>query len=212
VPFWLQIASIAAAPILGFVGVAIGVFVTEHNRRAAYVIEERKKVYLDFISMLANINAFWSNEAIGVMRGDVPADKISGFSKPMVEALQRSLLQIRLIGSERVFAVAQGALVYTLRMSMTALVSSSSPGKFDRRNWDKAVGTGTSLMLDFSDAARKDLGLPALERKEGTTDGIPEDVYTMVEDLLAAGKKKNTEQQDEDKSVGSTSEKPGAEA
>jgi hypothetical protein len=188
-PFWLQVVSIAAAPIFGFIGVAIGALMVERNRRAAYLTEERKKIYLDFISMLADVNAFWSNEAIQVMRGDAPAEKISGFSKPMIESLHRSLIQIRLIGSSRVAAVAEGALVFILKMSMTALKSAAS--SFDRKEWDRASGSGISLMLDFSDAARADLGLPPLERKAPTAAGIPEEVYNVVENLLTAAKEKS---------------------
>lgn len=62
VPFWLQILSIAAAPIVGFIGVAIGAAIAERNRRAAYLIDEKKKAYLDFMDMLAKITAFWSSE------------------------------------------------------------------------------------------------------------------------------------------------------
>ena len=49
VPFWLQILSIALAPLLGFAGVAIGVAFSERNRRDAYVKEERRKVYVDYL-------------------------------------------------------------------------------------------------------------------------------------------------------------------
>jgi hypothetical protein len=40
VPFWLQVLSIALAPIFGFAGVAIGTFLSERNNRIAYIKDE----------------------------------------------------------------------------------------------------------------------------------------------------------------------------
>jgi len=62
VPFWLQILSVALSPALGFIGVAIGVWLTEQNRKDAYVKDERRKVYQDHLEIVSQITTFYSTD------------------------------------------------------------------------------------------------------------------------------------------------------
>lgn len=68
IPFWLQIASTIAAPILGFTGVAVGVLLNEKNRRAAYLTEEKKKAYIEFTGTLAATMRFWSLDVTSALK------------------------------------------------------------------------------------------------------------------------------------------------
>lgn len=166
IPFWLQILSIAAAPVIGFVGVAIGAVIAERNRRGAYLADEKKKVYLEFMSTLAEITTFWSNEFTVVMRKQSGANRMQGRSKAMVESLYRTYMQIRLLGSQDVVDAAGKSIQYTMLASITSLPMLAEG--FDAREWSKVTDAGLKVMKDFSDAARKDLGLPELETNESS--------------------------------------------
>lgn len=49
-PFWLQIASVALAPVLGLAGVLAGAALTSSGEHQRWVREERLRVYSDFVS------------------------------------------------------------------------------------------------------------------------------------------------------------------
>jgi hypothetical protein len=182
VPLWVLVFSITAAPILGFIGVGVGAFLTERNRRSAYLAEEKKKVYVEFIDMLANLNAFWSNEFPAYMRNvkSAEAAKVLGFSKPQIEALHRAVMQIKLFGSQAVYDAGSSAFVFELQASMTSMAQIA--GGFDRRQWNEVVNAGIKVMADFSDAARKDLGLPDLAYN--TSDPDPDAKFAEIETVL----------------------------
>jgi hypothetical protein len=182
-PFWLQILAIAAAPVIGFIGVGIGVIMAERNRRIAYLIEEKKKVYLDFMDMLAKISTFWSNRFPAVMRDHATTKDVLGFSVPMVESLQRTYIQIRLLGSQRVVDAAGDCFEYTALASITGMQMLAT--RFDRKEWNNTVVIrGIAAMKNFSDAARSDLGLSNLEIKGSTSAGIPDEIVEYVENTV----------------------------
>jgi hypothetical protein len=186
IPFWLQIVSIAVAPILGFLGVAIGVLLTERNRRAAYILEEKKRAYLEFINMLSNVNSFWSNEFPAAARAAASGrmSDILGFSKAHVEELHRTFLQIRLFGSEPVVEAAMQAFHYLALASITGIQMLDKG--FSSAKWNQAVvKAGIVAMSDFSAAARKDLGLRKLGPKtaESASSSPSADLLKAVSDI-----------------------------
>jgi hypothetical protein len=186
IPFWLQIVSIAVAPILGFLGVAIGVFLTERNRRAAYILEEKKHAYLEFINMLSNVNSFWSNKFPSAARTATSGgtDDILGFSKAHVEELHRTFLQIRLFGSGPVVESAMEAFHYLALASVTGIQMLDKG--FSSAKWNQTVvKAGIVVMSDFSAAARKDLGLRKLGPKtaESASSSASADLLKTVSDI-----------------------------
>jgi hypothetical protein len=182
VPFWLQVLSIAAAPVIGFIGVAIGATIAERNRRSAYLVDEKKKVYLEFMEMLAKITTFWSNEFTVALRKEPGWQELQGRSKPMIESLYRTYLQIRLVGSSSVVDAAGKSVQFTFLASMTGLKMLATD--FDMREWSKVTSYGMEAMVDFSDAARKDLGLPGLEVKESSvSESDKEKVFQYIEKM-----------------------------
>ena len=205
IPFWLQILSIAMSPIIGFIGVAVGVTITERNRRGAYLIDEKKKAYLEFIDMLARLSSFWSNEYPTAARKHADANQVLGFSKPMIESLQRTYLQIRLLGSQEVTDTAGGCFHYTALASITA-IGMLSLG-FDQKEWGEVVGTGMKLMTAFSDAARRDLGLPNLGSREKPTGELSaNELVERLEEIVKITREKSSSknQSNEDGESGSS--------
>ena len=207
IPFWLQIVSIAAAPILGFVGVAVGVALNERNRRRAYFIEEKKKAYLEFINTLAAIHAFWANEMSSTLRNSNSrtADEATIFSKSQVEALNRTFSQILLFGSQSAIETGQKCFSYILTTSLTAMVMLTRG--LDQRRWDKIAGEAIELMMDFSSIARKDLGLPELPQKTYVQDielekKMDETINKFFEDRLREAKEKGSAKSKTDRNPG----------
>jgi hypothetical protein len=166
IPFWLQIASITAAPILGFIGVALGVALNERNRRTAYFIEEKKKAYLEFINTLAAIYTFWTDGMTEISQNPIKGigDKIAMYSKSQGESLHRTYAQILLFGSRPVIETGNKCFDYVAAMAMTALIMLTKG--VDAAQWYKEAEAVKKLITDFSVAARKDLGLPGIALSE----------------------------------------------
>ena len=198
-PFWLVVFSITAVPILGFIGVGVGAFLAERNRRSAYLAEEKKRVYIEFIGMLANINAFWSNEFPFYLRNAKSADvaKILGFSKPQIEAMHRVFMQIRLLGSQAVNDAGAAAFAFALQASMTSMIQIARG--FDRQQWNEVVNAGIKVMAKFSNAARKDLGLPDLAHNTSDPDAkfaeIEPTLLKFIEDRMNEMRREEYRQQ-----------------
>ena len=165
IPFWLQVLTVALAPILGFIGVAAGASFTEQNRRDAYVKDERRKVYQDYLEIVSQITIFYSTEYLFAMnhakeRGlKDTADKASLLS----ERLLSSYLHVRLIGSPTAIDAASHAFAFTA--SAGTLTAHTLVAGFNRNDWDPVIRIGLDAQARFTKAARKDLGLP---RKEVT--------------------------------------------
>jgi hypothetical protein len=165
VPFWLQILSIALAPLLGFAGVAIGVAFSERNRRDAYVKEERRKVYVDYLEATSQLTAFVTFERPkkgnpeGIEKNEAFADKAAVF----MEQLQRTYMSLSVIGSPEACEAAVQAFTY-LELA-TRLALATMRGKSLDEGWSKLGQLGTQFQDDFIDAARKDLGLRSGEWK-----------------------------------------------
>jgi hypothetical protein len=51
VPFWLQVASIALAPILAVVGVAVGAHLNRQREHDKWLREERLRAYTDLLAI-----------------------------------------------------------------------------------------------------------------------------------------------------------------
>ena len=114
IPFWLQILSIALAPLLGFAGVAIGIGLNGRNSRSAYVKEQRRKVYVDYLEVMSRITAFVSFEhpvksgLEGVEESEAFADKAA----VLVEQLERAYMCLSVIGSPEACEAAVEAFTY----------------------------------------------------------------------------------------------------
>jgi hypothetical protein len=191
IPFWLQIASIAAAPVLGFAGIAIGIMLSERNRRTAYFIEEKKKAYLDFINTLTVIHSFWTDEMTTILQkpDDQTADKIGIYSKSHIERLERTYAQILLFGSESVVEVGGRCFTYLVKTSMTAMIMAAKG--LDRKRWPRVTGEIIGVMNDFSRVARKDLGLPELPQGEYKPSKYLEEIADKIIEITEPQVKKN---------------------
>jgi hypothetical protein len=192
VPFWLQIVSIAAAPVLGFVGIAVGVALNERNRRTAYFIEEKKKAYLDFINALTVIHTFWTDEMTTILEkpDDQTARKVGIYSKSHIERLERTYAQILLFGSESVVKVGGRCFAYLLKTTMTAMIMSAKG--LDRKRWPRVADEIVSIINDFSRVARKDLGLPDLPQGEYKLDKHLEEIADKLIEITEPQVKKES--------------------
>jgi uncharacterized membrane protein len=110
----LQMLSIALAPILGLFGVTVGVFLTEHSRRRAYITEQRRKTYEEFLSILSGLTVFHGTDFIAGMRNP-STEKLNALADTLGSAvigLQHTYLRIRLVGSPAAVTAASEGLAY----------------------------------------------------------------------------------------------------
>src|SRR5215467_2349587 len=177
IPFWLLVTSISLAPILGFVGVAIGAILTGRSQRRAWVSDGKHKAYQEFLAFLAQITAFYGTEFRTAVRtkNEERLSELSGARRSMLEDLHRTHLQIRLIGSPSALAAADEIHIY-LGLA-TALSAKALKGNFENSEWDRLIKLGLDIQSEFTDAARRDLvlprrgrRLPKIRRSESTTD------------------------------------------
>lgn len=104
----------------------------------------------------------------------------------MMESMQRTYLQIRVLGSQHVVDAAGECYQYTLLASVTGVAMMAAG--FDVKEWDKVTSTGVKVMVDFSDAAREDLKLPALETTGGSAIEPAKELREYLEELMRASK------------------------
>lgn len=164
IPFWLQILTISLSPVLGFIGVAVGVLLNGRSRRNAYVKDERRKVYRDYLEILSQITIFYGTDYLFAMRhaknkglAGAAAEKASLLS----ERLQTSYLHVRLIGSpDAIDAASQG---FELMASAGMVTALTLEGEYNRSDWDPVIRIGVETQARFTEVARKDLGLPRKE-------------------------------------------------
>jgi hypothetical protein len=164
VPFWLQILSIALAPVFGFAGVAIGVFLSERNRHSAYIKDERLKAYRHFLETSSQVTAFFTPRFSSAVTGTRDPDKIRALVQELmtlIEKTQHAYTNLRLIGSPMAVRMAHNIFKY-LHIGGN-LAQEAIRGKFDQESWRKHTDEGTSLQNLFAEVARRDLGLPRNE-------------------------------------------------
>src|SRR5580704_7619358 len=179
IPFWLQVVSISLAPLLGFSGVAIGVFLNERIRSRAYVNDERRKVYLEFLEMLAQITSFYGTTFATAVRSrkDHYVEQVLGKPAGSLERLQQTYSSIRLIGSQAAVAAAGEAFVY-LGLANTRGAAMIKEG-YKRDEWELVIQYGLEVQTSFIEAARRDLGLPRKQAKlPGSGRQLPRDEIT----------------------------------
>lgn len=163
VPFWLQVLTVALAPILGFIGVGAGAFIAELNRRNAYVKDERRKIYQDYLEILSQTTNYYSSEYLFAMRHakekgmNEAADRVSSYHERLLSAY----LHVRLIGSPEAVGAASHAFSFTA--SAGSLTVKTLASEFNRDDWDHLIRLGLEAQSRFTEAARKDLGLPRRE-------------------------------------------------
>jgi hypothetical protein len=181
VPFWLQVVSISLAPLLGFSGVAIGAFLNERIRSRAYVNDERRKVYLEFLEMLAQVTSFYGTTFATAVRSrkDHYAEQVLGKPSGSLERLQQTYSSIRLIGSRAAVAAAGEAFVY-LGLANTRGAVMIKEG-YKRDEWELVIKYGLEVQKSFIEAARRDLGLPRKQTKlPGNGRQLPRDEITDI--------------------------------
>lgn len=186
VPFWLQVFTVALSPVLGFVGVGVGAFIAELNRRDAYVKDERRKVYRDYLEIVSQITNYYSTEYLFAMshakEGDLrgTADKVSSLQ----ERLLSSYLHVRLIGSPAAINAASHAFAFTASAGTLTAVTLASG--FNRNDWDPVIKVGLEAQSRFTEAARKDLGLPRKEIALPPTGDLeaPNEEQKFIRDVL----------------------------
>jgi hypothetical protein len=103
VPFWLQVASVVLAPVLGLAGVGAGAALTSKGEHRRWVREERLRVYADFVSACTGYLQAAQQVDWGIVSGS-SADQEQGRDQAIagiknVEARREAVL---LIGSAQV--------------------------------------------------------------------------------------------------------------
>jgi hypothetical protein len=165
VPFWLQIATVVLAPLLGFVGVAIGVVLKDSSDRRLALRQARQSVYVIFLRSLMQINwTFASTAATAVQSGDVKRTAAVYRSvMDLLGTLPQTAAEIDLIGSDHTSKIVHKYLVITLDLSLT--MRGAISGSFDRKKWLEASRRVNEFVFEFRDAAILDLRVPVRQRR-----------------------------------------------
>jgi hypothetical protein len=163
VPLWLQITTIALAPIIGFAGVAIGAHLKTRSDRAGYLRDERRKLYVAFIHAFGSFLSMSNTETVRALQTQDPkrlAELPSSARASMIE-LEKLRQEVMLIGSPPVVKASGDAMIYVPAvLSQTAV---SMQGGFDRDTWSEMTRFGMQAQNAFIHAAQVDLGLPTDE-------------------------------------------------
>lgn len=160
VPFWLQILTIAMAPILGFAGVAVGVSLSARTSRIAYLRDRRREAYSSFLAELGTLVSMFGQTAPSAFRtkdGQRIHEQNVAFTAA-VQRMETARHQVALIGSRDVEEASSDAFVFLAMASTT--MAKSIEGTFDRGAWNDTVSFGMQVLLRFTQSAQKDLGLP----------------------------------------------------
>src|SRR6266496_4684782 len=159
VPFWLQITTIALSPLVGFLGVTVGIFLKDRTDRKHFIYQERRRLYSEFLSAINSYGVQIGTGLTTAMRVGNEADIIekSIAQRASVAELGGLSMQIDLIGIDRTSDVAHRHLQLLHDVSVRML--DTFTGEFDRRSWGRQSRAIAAYAAEFRDAAIVDLGL-----------------------------------------------------
>lgn len=187
-PLWLQIVTIALAPGMGFLGVAIGAGWKDRSDKRLALRNHRQQVYSDFLRAAEDMKSHFSLRAPTVFRGNDPAElwQHTQDVKVKLSALLGVIHEVDLIGSSGTMDAVGAFIKYAFEANV-ALIQAVRDG-LDRNEWNKIIARGTRATLDFRDAAAVDLGVPRRQRRRRGRDRSDEvdfsGVTTMIEELM----------------------------
>jgi hypothetical protein len=174
VPFWLQIAAVVLAPVMGMLGVTAGAVLRTRTERRAYLREERRKAYVafahEFGALVSGVGTF-ATSAARTAATEQDASAVSRYLdhlRSSMSSIEKLRHEIDLIGSRRAADAATNA--YYVIAAVSARLAVATQGEVDADAWQRLLGQGMPVQVAFLSAAQSDLGLPKGDRmKEAKT-------------------------------------------
>jgi hypothetical protein len=200
VPFWLQVSSVSLAPLLGFLGVGVGVWLRDRADRKTWLRQQRLDVYATMLELWNEYVVFVGTTLTAAMRSR-DLGRIRKVNEDQKQFLARVLAaesRIRLVGTEKSARPAREFVLSTLMVSTYAAMSLGEED-FDQKSWDIAVVLPVSKPLtEFVKGAIADLGLPRQRLSNAAI--VPEDMASRVEALRETlGRERPSEARQEDR-------------
>lgn len=159
VPFWVQVVSIAVAPILGFVGVAVGVLLKDRSDHKASLRAERRTAYISFLRALSALHQCFVVKGKLAFNGS-DEGSLESYMEEMYElklALIGAQHEVTLVGS--VAAAKAAEKVSTVQIDMDIAESTARKSGYDQKAWNVALLRSLHVQSTFQLAAIKDLRL-----------------------------------------------------
>lgn len=164
VPFWLQVTSIALAPILGFLGVSVGVMMKDRSDRRNALRSDRLGAYMELLAVAAELWHVHNMYIELIARQDGRAiAKTAEALEGIQSRLGTALFRVDLIGSSDLEIPAE-RIAACLAMHLELMNRATSEPIAENEINDVADYLG--LAVDkFRDAAVEDLGIPKAQRR-----------------------------------------------
>jgi hypothetical protein len=165
VPFWLQVATVALAPILGFMGVAVGVLMKERSDRRMGLRQDRLEVYRGFLRALAELEKLVAVDGSAAYGSRDEEEKLQYLKalNASYASINALYTEIDLVGSPKAAVIARAVF---------NLDTETEGGNFDGY---KVADSCRKIISRFRNVAMRDLGVPRRQRKR-----TPEKVFTEV--------------------------------
>jgi hypothetical protein len=184
VPLWLQVLTLGLAPVLGFVGVAVGALLQGRSAKRAKLRDDRRITYLNFAKTVREFYQWFGLE------GTKSADHRAGADlREHLTEIKRMIREIETRGDEVDLIASKDAAAACRKCTLEVIASQAiwmnavMTRSFDRAMWSKCNFDGSAALHEFRDAAMKDLGVPRKERQRPKID-TPD--HAQVEENLSA--------------------------
>jgi hypothetical protein len=182
VPHWLQIVTIALAPCVGFLGVAVGAGWKNRSDQRLALRSHRQQVYTEFSRLAEKVKAHLGLRTPTVLRASKPDELLrhAQEAKDLFQELSAIVHQVNLVGSRNTAAAVAKFMAYTADGYLTLLLAARTG--FDRATWNMITLRGEQATTQFRDAAAADLGVPGRDRRRP---GGAENVEERLADFTA---------------------------
>lgn len=165
IPFWLQVLAIGLAPLLGFLGVAIGASLQARYNRALALRAHRQEVYCRFLEAATQLFTYFGTDAASAIRSKDQARVVALLPviKKYASTITSLLLQVELIGSRDTIAAAQRIQLFIAKVGTT--ISEGFATGYTLKMWNEVLGGGVKIIRAFRSAASSDLGVPRRQQQ-----------------------------------------------
>ncbi|WP_370934119.1 hypothetical protein [Amycolatopsis sp. cg13] len=182
IPFWLQLLSVALAPVMGFIGVTIGAATQSRNARYLAIRDHRREVYTNFIELLDSIDWTFSGPA-EIAFEDGNRDeilRICSLIDNYADQVSPMLVQIEFVGSKATVAASREFLKF-FSLAHVA-IGKGLEGHYSEEMWESVKKKAHSARRAFRISAAKDLGAPKNGVSESEITDDPD--YVALRDRL----------------------------
>jgi hypothetical protein len=165
VPFWIQIAAVALAPILGFAGVAAGALMKDRSDRLSNLRKDRLEIYRKLVNAYSAWESYFAVEGRTKCVEGNP-EQIHYFMEKMialVAEIDSLATEVALIASPKVAVLSQE--IFGIDIKAIDLAVDAQDKKFNAAHWEMLLRKHVTTTREFQKSAMKDLGVPVRQRE-----------------------------------------------